>query len=252
MFRVTKQRANRLKIRNKRLAKLGSQAAAPADTNKIGNSSSATASEPSKSPDFQSGEYAQSKEQPALGKAALGSSGTSKSPENPFSQLASRGASGEGPAINITRAGGMSVTPMKRPSFATGRSSSRAEESLQEWEDRVLGNIFRLTLNLDATADGHGHHLEYVKGVREDLEEQGEAVRLSTGLLDQAILEAASNVGKRNPLDYLLECWKRVSRQFKSFRGESVLDPKYDIIKEARRLCMSYCIFAVTMPDMFG
>ena len=247
-----KQRANRLKIRNKRLAKLGSQAAVPADTNKDGNSKSAAASSPSKSPDFQSGEYAQSKEQPALGKAALASLGISKSPENPFSQLASRSSSGEGPAINITRAGGMPVTPMKRSSPTTERPSSRAEESLQEWEDRILGNIFRLSLNADATADSHGHHLDYVKGVREDLEEQGGAVRLSTGVLDQAILEAASKVGKRAPLDYLLECWKRVSRQFKSFRGERVLDPKYDIIKEARRLCMSYCIFAVTMPDMFG
>ena len=29
-------------------------------------------------------------------------------------------------------------------------------------------------------------------------------------------------------------------------------DPKSIIISEARRLCMSYCIFAFTMPDMFG
>jgi len=35
-------------------------------------------------------------------------------------------------------------------------------------------------------------------------------------------------------------------------RSGSTEDPKYDILKEARRLCMSYCIFAITMPDMFG
>ena len=241
-----------LKIRNKRLAKLGAQTAAPADGNKAGSSNSAAASQTSKSPDPRSADYAQSKEQSASSKTSPGTSDASKPSENPFSQLATKPSNGDGPTINITRAGGRPSTPMKRPSSPIGRSSSRAGESIHDWEDRVLGSIFRLTLSPDATEDSHGHHLEYVKGVREDLEEQGEAVRLSTGVLDQALLEAASKVGKKTPLDYLLECWKRVSRQFRSFRGEKVLDPKYDIIKEARRLCMSYCIFAVTMPDMFG
>lgn len=88
--------------------------------------------------------------------------------------------------------------------------------------------------------------------VREDLEEQGAAVRLSTAVLDQAILEAASNLGTTIPLDHLLACWKRVSKQYKGFKAGSTADPKYIIVKEARRLCMSYCIFAVAMPDMFG
>ena len=217
--------------------------------NKEASSSSATASQTSRSPEIPVSENGQLKEQSASTRLPLGLSGTPKPFENPFSQLAKRGSDGDGSTINITRA---PVTPMKRPSSASGRPSSRTEESLPEWEDRIIGTIFRLTLNPDAGEDGHGHHLEYVKGVREDLEEQHEPVRLSTGVLDQALLEAASKIGNNTPLDYLLECWKRVSRQFRAFRGEKVLDPKYDIIREARRLCMSYCIFAVTMPDMFG
>ncbi len=102
------------------------------------------------------------------------------------------------------------------------------------------------------TRDTHGHSLHYVASVREDLEEQGAPVRLSTAVLDQAILEAASNTGTITPLDYLLACWKRVSRQLRAFKAGSKDDPKNGILKEARRLCMSYCIFAVTMPEMFG
>ena len=241
-----------LKIRNKRLAKLGSQAPAPTDANKEGSSGSATASQSSRSPESQRAESAQSKEQPAPSRTTSGSSGTSKPSGNSFSQLDTKSSNGDGRTINITGAGGSLATPMKRLNSATGRQSSRPGESLQEWEDRVLGSVFRLILNPNTIEDSHGHHLEYVKGVREDLEEQGETIRLSTGVLDQAILEAASKIGKRTPLDYLLECWKRVSRHFRSFRAEKVQDPKYDIIKEARRICMSYCIFAVTMPDMFG
>ena len=72
-------------------------------------------------------------------------------------------------------------------------------------------------------------------------------------MLDQALLEAATNVGKKNtPLNYLLSCWKRVSRQYKTLRKNGEEDPKFKMAKEARRLCMSYCIFAATMPEMFG
>ena len=90
--------------------------------------------------------------------------------------------------------------------------------------------------------------------IREDLDQEGYPVRLDTHILDQAILEAASNLGKTTPLDYLLACWKRVARLSKTFktRNEDDPDSKYSIVKEAKRLCMSYCIFAVTMPDMFG
>ena len=248
---MAKQLANVSKIRNKRLAKLGSQAAAPTAGNKEGSSNGVAASQPLRSPESRSTDDLHGHEQSASSKTASGTSGTSKPPENPFSQLIAKTPNGDGPTINITRAGGRPLTPMKRPSSATGRPNSRAGELIHDWEDRTLSSIFRLTLSPDTTEDSHGHHLEYVKGVREDLEEQGSPVRLSTGVLDQALLEAASKPGKKTPLEYLLECWKRVSRQFRSFRGERVLDPKYDIIMEARRLCMSYCIFAITMPDMF-
>lgn len=249
---MAKQRVNLFKIRNKRLAKLESQVQTPVNANREGNVDNDTASQPSKGPELQSAGHGQSTGQPAKGRTESGSQGMPKPSENPFSQLAPKSPNGDGPTINITRTGGRPLTPMKRPTSAAGRPSSRAGESLQEWEDRVLGGIFRLTLNPHTTEDSHGHHLEYVRGVREDLEQQGGPVGLSNGILDQAILEAASKVGENTPLDYLLECWKRVSRQFRSFRGEKVQDPKYNIIKEARRLCMSYCIFAVTMPDMFG
>lgn len=146
------------------------------------------------------------------------------------------------------------ITPLKRehPSSVGGRSSPRVAESLEAWEDRTLGGIFRLSLQPEVVQDSHGHLLYYVASVRADLEEQGYPVRFSTEILDQAILEASSNLGKTTPLDYLLACWKRVSRQHRAFKAGSTEDPRYNIIKEARRLCMSYCIFAVTMPDMFG
>ena len=125
-------------------------------------------------------------------------------------------------------------------------------EALDAWEDRTLSGIFRLTLDEKRQQDHHGHSLYFLGGVRDDLQENNEPVRLTTGVLDQAILEAASNLDRTTPLDYLLACWKRITRLLKSYKPIQAGDPKQSILKEARRLCMSYCIFAITMLDMFG
>lgn len=148
------------------------------------------------------------------------------------------------------------MTPQKRERGESehSRLNSREEETLQEWEDRILGAIFRLTLDPNVRHDTHGHPLHYVANVRAGMEEEGYPVRFGTAMLDEAILEAASNLGKTTPLDYLLSCWKRVTRLLKTHKlGDgSGSNSKYGIISEAKRICMSYCIFAVSMPDMFG
>ena len=179
---------------------------------------------------------------------------TPTSSTNPFSQLGMKPSNGTAPRINISPAGG-TVTPQKRErGESEPRPSSRAEETLPEWEDRILGGIFRLTLDPNTRHDIHGHSLHFVASVREDMDYEGYPVKFRTSNLDQCILEAASNLGKTTPLDYLLACWKRVTRLSKTFKTRNEDDPntKYSIVKEAQRMCMSYCIFAVNMPDMFG
>lgn len=164
-------------------------------------------------------------------------------------------ANGGAPKINITSSAGRPATPRKRDrqTSSGGRSSSRVGETLEQWEDRILGNLFRVTLSEEHQHDAHGNHLHFLGGTRQDLEDSDQPVRLNVGILDQALLEAASNLKKgTTPLDFLLGCWKRVSRQFKPLRKAGEEDTKFVIVKEARRLCMSYCIFAITMPDMFG
>ena len=134
----------------------------------------------------------------------------------------------------------------------TSRLEKGLGESVEAFEDRTLRAIFRVSLKEDQSVDAHGNKLIYLPGVRQELEAQEQPVSLSVGILDQALLEAASNTGDPKPLAYLLPCWKRVSRLFKGFRKQSQGEQKYAVIKEARRLCMSYCIFAATMPEMFG
>ncbi|KAL9608059.1 MAG: hypothetical protein Q9167_007083 [Letrouitia subvulpina] len=237
-----------VKIRNKRLAKLGSQASAQSSIAGEGRSDGSTASPQSKAPVQPVANSEQSA--PKINIKNLAEDYNSG--ENSLVQPGTRQNKDDAPRINSDNTTERSMTPTKRPNAVDPRPASRAGETLEEWENRVLSGIFRLSVDPSVKTDVHGHSLYFAKGVREELEEQGGPIKLSTNVLDQAIVEVGSNSGKTAPLDYLLGCWKRVSRQFRSYRGQKIDEAKVDIIKEARRLCMSYCIFAVTIPDMFG
>ncbi|KAI9806193.1 MAG: hypothetical protein M1825_006308 [Sarcosagium campestre] len=127
-----------------------------------------------------------------------------------------------------------------------------ASDSMEVWEDRVLSNIFQVSLQPDTSRTAPAASTYELPGLRSELEDQGEPLRMTLTNLDQAILEAATAAKETStPLDYLLGCWKRVVQHSRGLKSGSDADQKYQIIKEARRLCMSYCVFAITMPDMF-
>ncbi|KAF2491056.1 ubiquitin conjugation factor E4 [Lophium mytilinum] len=218
------------KIRMKRLAKLGGPPAA--------SGSSSTTPLQENSPNTPS--------TPKLDEStAAPPPEQSPAPSNPFSQLGIK--TDPKPRINIKR----KASP---PLVGDGTSDTRSTPNPQPgaWADRTLSSIFRITLDPSATKDLHGHRLSYVQEVRKELEENERPVQLQTDVLDQAIVEAASNLPDGKPLDYLLGCWKRVSKLFRGMRGSNKDDPRFKVLKEARRLCFSYCIFAATIPEMFG
>lgn len=168
---------------------------------------------------------------------------------NPFDQLGIKPT----PQPQASAKPQINITPLKREgeeNVRPGYRSGKREETLEEWEDRILRGIFGVTLKDDQA----GERVLYLAGYVADQDEAGVSpARLSVGSLDSAIIEAASGVPKKKPLDYLLGCWKRAVRQGKLLRNNPNTAPKkFEIIKEARRLIMSYSIFAVTDPDMFG
>ncbi|KAL1999265.1 hypothetical protein VTN02DRAFT_4809 [Thermoascus thermophilus] len=233
------------KIRNKRLAKLGNAATSSSPAPGAAESGQSQPLPPSQQ------QQQQQQQEPSRPQINVNSVPASlKTSPQPDTQ--------EGKRITIASAPSNSNNtsvperPQATSTLPAKRSAPKAEESIEAFEDRTLSAIFRLSLREDRQQDIHGHKLIYLPGLRSELEEQGRDLRLEVGVLDQALLEAASSVPNRKPLDYLLPCWKRVSRLYKGFRKTQDDEPKYNIVREARRLCMSYCIFAFTMPEMFG
>lgn len=252
-------------IRMKRLAKLQNQAATRHNEDGNHPPTGAPASPPGPIPSTVQSDHSDRLEQPEQQPSIARSENTVPSGATsplPSSQVEVKPADVE-PKIRIRPAS--SATPKsiqeestggaQKTDLPTGKPISTKVglgESIELWENRTLSNIFRITLNSERQQDSHGHQLRFLPGIKADLEEQGEDVRLNLSVLEQAILEASSNLKGVAPLDYLLACWKRVSRQFRGMRSDDRDDRKLKVIKEARRLCMSYCIFAVTMPEMFG
>jgi ubiquitin conjugation factor E4 B len=180
------------------------------------------------------------------------------SEQNPFQQLTSE-PNGAVPksGIRITPADATtkrSRAPSDQPSNAPPTrktATSPKEETIEEFESKALGSIFRITLDQNEQFDTRGHKLLILPALRQELEDDWEPIRLTVRTLDSAILEAASKIPQNRPvLDYLLPCWKRVTRTVKGLRGYA--GERDAILKEAKRLCMSNIIFAVTMPEIFG
>ncbi|QIW96970.1 hypothetical protein AMS68_002488 [Peltaster fructicola] len=130
------------------------------------------------------------------------------------------------------------------------RVTSKPVESLDVWQDKMLRQVFRVTLEAEEVRDSHGHALAFLASTRDDLQESGAQIRLSSDVIESAITEAASKAPDNKPFEYLLACFKRASRAIRATQGSD--DSKRDILNETRRLCMSYCVFAITMPEMFG
>lgn len=125
------------------------------------------------------------------------------------------------------------------------------DETTEAFESRMLSHIFRITLDEEQKTDATGHKLIYLASLKQELEEGNDPVRLSVGSLDSALMEACSAIPHSKPvLDYLLPCWKRAIKALRTSKVKNT--EKESVLKEARRLCMSNCIFAVTVPELYG
>ena len=137
----------------------------------------------------------------------------------------------------------VSAPPRKQP--------VAAQETIEDYADRVLSAIFRFTVDPNRTTDAHGHKLHFLSNLSQELADEGLPLKLPADRLDEAILEAATAVPPQRPVfEYLLPCWKRLVKTLKVFRGPA--PDKEALLKEARRLCFSNCIFSLTVPELFG
>lgn len=175
--------------------------------------------------------------------------------EKPFGQL---GVKEDRPAVASTgsvrerRKRGAPVVDDENSAPAQRKpTNSQQLEPLEDYANRVLSHIFGITVDPHVMSSPQDHRLVFLPNLNEELNNAGEPLKLSTQNLDQAIIEAGSSWPHDRPLmDYLLPCWKRAVKAASS--AKVAPGPRAEVLEEAQRLCMSNCLFALTMPVLYG
>lgn len=120
---------------------------------------------------------------------------------------------------------------------------------MDDFSDRILSHIFRITVDPERVVDAHGHKLTFLPEASQELQENGSPLKLTTSILDSALLEAVTAIPADKPLlGYLLPSFKRIIRT--NILKETA--EKREALEEAKRLCVSNALFALTIPDLFG
>lgn len=124
-------------------------------------------------------------------------------------------------------------------------------ESDEDYAHRTFTQVFRVTVDPHHMSNQQGQRLVFLPNLNQELNESSEPLKLSTTVLDQAIIEACSNWNMAKPLlEYLLPCWKRAVKAATAAKNPT--PAREEIHEEAKRLCMSNCLFALTMPALYG
>lgn len=234
-----------LQIRLRRLAKLGNATPKPEDSSAASSPKSAEPS-PSKQDQTQQNKAPETSRRPinitpaaASTRDATSVNETAASSSSPLDDSSSKRT-----AATIDDRSQRKQQANKKPHLVQ-------EESLPDWTDRVLSSIFRVTLDPERLEDAQGRKLIFLPSAASEVAESGSPARFTEDLLDSAILESATlRPHNTSLLKYFVACWKRITLALAQLKDGP--PEKKKVLDEAKRLCMSYSLFSLTMPDLFG
>ncbi|PON20702.1 ubiquitin conjugation factor E4 B [Trichoderma gamsii] len=237
-------------IRARRLAKLGNPTPPkPAESTPAEAGSSSSPAPPQSGSPAPEGESETKKTKITITPAAQPTS-------NPFAQLGVRSSKPTDPegstgTFRVARKRSASQVDDVLSAPPPRKDTPVQPESDEDYADRILSQIFRVTVDPHRMTSNGNHRLTFLPNLNQELNESGEPLKLSVNNLDQAIIEACSSWPSDKPLmHYLLPCWKRAVKAASANKQTS--GPKFDLSEESKRLCMSNCLFAVTMPVLYG
>lgn len=171
---------------------------------------------------------------------------SARSSPKPGTPRAPPTASRDGPSPNKRRVPADSETAETRK--PPPRKNVLAPLSLEDFSDRVLTEVLRATVDPAKASD----LIAFLPDLSQALKDAEEPLKLSLDNIDSAIMEAATSWPReKSLLSYFLPCWSRAQEQ-KSAPLRDADDAKLNVLSEAKRLCISNSLFAVTVPDLFG
>ncbi|KAM6573677.1 hypothetical protein CsatA_017757 [Cannabis sativa] len=133
-------------------------------------------------------------------------------------------------------------------------ATPKPQRSPEEVEDIILRKIFLVSLTETADSDPRIAFLEMTAA---EILSEGKELRLSRDLMERVLIDRLSGnfASTETPFQYLVGCYRRahtestkiVSMKNKNLRSEMEL-----VVKQAKKLSVSYCRIHLANPELFG
>ncbi|KAL6324882.1 hypothetical protein AAG906_019790 [Vitis piasezkii] len=133
-------------------------------------------------------------------------------------------------------------------------ATKKPQLSPDEIEDIILGKIFLVSLNDSMESDSR---IVYLEMTAAEILSEGRPLKLSRDLMERVLIDRLSGhfPGAEPPFPYLIGCYRRAcdegkkiaSKKDKNLRSELEL-----VVKQAKKLAVSYCRIHLGNPDMFS
>lgn len=133
-------------------------------------------------------------------------------------------------------------------------ATQRPQRSPEEIEDIILRKIFLVTLKESGETDSR---IIYLQMIAAEILSEGKDLRLSRDLMERVLIDRLSgDFSSGEPLfQYLVGCYRRAHEEAKkiaSMKDKTVRSEMESVVKQAKKLAVSYCRILLGNPDLFG
>lgn len=137
--------------------------------------------------------------------------------------------------------------------FPSSMSTQKPSRTPAEIEDIVLRKIFLVSLVDSMENDSR---IVYLEMSAAEILSEGKELKLSREIMERIIIDRLSGdfPAAESPFQYLVNCYRRAydeGKKIASMKDRNVRSEMEDVVKQAKKLVVSYCRIHLGNPDMF-
>ncbi|KAK4601740.1 hypothetical protein RGQ29_011038 [Quercus rubra] len=136
--------------------------------------------------------------------------------------------------------------------MATTTTARKPQRSPEEIEDIILRKIFLVSLTDSESSDPRIVYLELTAA---EILSESKELRLSRDLMERILIDRLSaSATAEPPFQYLVGCYRRAydeSKKISSMKDPNLRSQLDSVIKQAKKLCVSYCRIHLGNPELF-
>ena len=136
--------------------------------------------------------------------------------------------------------------------MATTTTARKPQRSPEEIEDIILRKIFLVSLTDSESSDPRIVYLELTAA---EILSESKELRLSRDLMERILIDRLSaSATAEPPFQYLVGCYRRAydeSKKISSMKDPNLRSQLDSVIKQAKKLCISYCRIHLENPKLF-